>query len=119
MAARYPDGLITFVLILLGLVLMATPLALWVAWSQTVLLVVLASGVTAAVLYCVLVRFEKPDLPDRRAPSDRHRAETLPDKMIDELQRLHPFIYHNGPFGGTKFHAVMSRLKRHLYRRPE
>ena len=113
--ARFADSLITLGLMLLGLVLMVTPLALWVAWTETILIVVLATGATAGVLYCVLVRFERPANPAQSEPSDYVRVENLPDKIIEDLQRLHPFIHHHRPSGGSKFHAAMYHLKRHLY----
>lgn len=117
--AKFADSLITLGLILLGLVLMVTPLALWAAWTDTVLFVVLAAGVTAGVLYCVLVRFEKPADPERGEPSDEIRLGKLPDKILEDLQRLHPFIHHHQPSVGPKFRAAMDRLKKHLYRRPD
>ena len=49
--AKYADSLITLVLILLGLVLMATPLALWVAWTDTILFAVLAAGTYNPFIY--------------------------------------------------------------------
>ena len=117
--AKLADGLITPGLMLLGLVLMVTPLALWVAWTGTILIVVLAAGATAGVIYCVLVRFEKPADPARSEPSDYVRVKNLPEKIIDELQRLHPFVHHHRPSGGSKFRAAMYRLKKELYRRPD
>ena len=77
MAAKVGDGLISFAIVVLGLILMATPLALWVAWSKTVLLVVLATGIAAGVLICVLVRFERPD-PSLRRRSRSARPGGLP-----------------------------------------
>ena len=116
--AKFADGLITRGLIFLGLVLMVTPLALWVAWTETIFLAVLATGATALVLYGVLDRFERPTNPARSESSDHVRAVILPDEIIVELQDLHPFIHHHRPSGGTKFHKAMSRLKKHLYRGP-
>ena len=113
--AKLADGLITPGLMLLGLVLMVTPLALWVAWTGTILIVVLAAGATAGVLYCVLVRFEKPADAAQSEPADCVRVKNLPDKIIEELQRLHPFIHHHRPSGGPKFRTAMYHLKRHLY----
>jgi hypothetical protein len=116
--AKFADSLITLGLILLGLVLMVTPLALWVAWTDTILFVVLATGVTAGVLYCVLVHFEKPAHPGQGGLSDDVRAKILPEKIIVELQKLHPFIHHHRPSGGPKFQTAMYHLKKRLYRGP-
>lgn len=114
--ARFADGLVTRGLMLLGLVLMVTPLALWVAWTETIFLAVLVTGATAAALYGVLARFEKPANPAQAEPSDHIRPVILLDKYILELQRLHPFIHHHRPSGSRKFHTAMYHLKKHLYK---
>ena len=116
--AKLANRLINLGLILLGLVLMATPLALWVAWTETIFLGVLATGATALVLYGVLDRFERPANSAQSETSDYVRAKIWPAKLIVELQKLHPFIHHHRPSGGPKFRTAMSRLKKHLYRRP-
>jgi len=113
--ANYTNSLVTLGLLFLGLILMATPLALWVAWSDTVLLVVLATGVTASVLYCVLVRFERPAVPGQNESTDPARVGRLSGKFIEELQGLHPFVHHHRPSGGPKFREAMNRLKKLLY----
>ena len=38
--AGFADRFVTPALMLLGLILMATPLALWVAWTDTILVIV-------------------------------------------------------------------------------
>ncbi len=113
--AKFVDRLITYGLLLLGWVLMMTPLALWVAWTETIFLGVLATGAIALVLYGVLDRFEKPASPTQSESSDHVRALNLTDEVIAELQDLHPFIHHHQPSGGSKFHTAMNRLKKHLY----
>lgn len=121
--ARFADRILTPILVVLGLVLMVTPLALWAAWSKTVLLIVLATGATAAVLYCLLARFESPGQPGEAA----RRAEALPDdlpedlpeELLDELQSLHPFVYHNRLTREGRARRVMRRLRTHLYGRPD
>ncbi len=112
--AKFADSLITLGLILLGLVLTVTPLALWVAWTDTILFVVLVTGVTAGVLYCVLAHFEKPANPGQSELSDYVRAKILADKNIVELQKLHPFIHHHRASGGPKFQIAMYHLKKRL-----
>ncbi len=114
--AKFADSLITLGLTLIGIVMVLTPLALWVAWTETIFLVVLVTSATAAALYGVLARFEKP--PAQGEPSDYVRPANLPDKFILELQRLHPFIHHHRPSGGPKFLTAMYHFKKHLYRGP-
>ena len=114
--AKFADNLTNLGLLLLGLVLTATPLALWVAWTETLFLVVLATGAIAGVLYCLLLQFEKPAGPAQRQAIDHVRLGSVPDRNIEELQRLHPFIHHHRASGGPRFRAAMYRLKRLLYR---
>jgi len=113
--AKFTDSLITHGLILLGLVLMVTPLALWVAWTETIFLGVLATGATALVLYGVLDRFERPADPTQGESSDYVRTKVLPANSIVELQELHPFIHHHTPTGSSKFQIAMFRLKKRLF----
>ncbi len=116
--AKFTDSLISRGLMLLGLLLEVTPLALWVAWTETIFIVVLVTGATAAALYGVLARFERPANPAQSEPSDNVRAGILPDRIIVDLQSLHPFIHHHRPSGGPKFHTAMYHLKKHLYGGP-
>ncbi len=114
--AKFADSLITRGLMLLGFAMMLTPLALWVAWTETIFIVVLVTGAMAAALYSFLARFERP--PAQSEPSDYVRPVILLDKSILDLQRLHPFIHHHRPSGGPKFHTAMYHIKKHLYRGP-
>ncbi len=113
--AKFTDRLITHGLILLGLVLMVTPLALWVAWTKAIFLGVLATGAIALVLYGVLERFERPADSAQSETSVYVRDKIWPYKLIVELQKLHPFIHHHRPSGAPKFHTAMYPLKKHLY----
>jgi hypothetical protein len=116
--AKFTDSLITRGLTLLGFVMMLTPLALWVAWTETIFFGVLATGAAALVLYGVLDRFDRPADPPRRETSDYVRAKVLPAESIAILQDLHPFIHHLRPAGSPKFQIAMGNLKKQLYRAP-
>ena len=115
--ARLADRILTPILVVLGFVLMVTPLALWAAWSETVLLIVLVTGALSAVLYCLLARFESPDSPEQSPAAVRR--EPLPDDLLDDLQSLHPFVYHNRLTREGRARRVMRRLRAHLYGRPD
>ena len=112
--ARFADGLVTLGLMFLGVIVMVTPLALWVAWTDTILFTVLASGFTAGALYCVLIYFEKPPPSGRHGYTTDNRDRILPEQSISELQKLHPFVHHHRPSGGPIFRKVMQRLSRRL-----
>ena len=104
------QSLIAGTMTLLGLILMATPLALWVAWSETILFGVLATGFAAGVLYCVLARFEEPGRPAKGKPGADRRPMALPDEALEDLRGLHPYIHHHRPTGSPEFRSVMRRL---------
>ena len=112
--AKFADSLITHGLVFLGFVLMMTPLALWVAWTETIFLGVLATGAAALVLYGILERFEKPADPAQRESSDYVRAKILPVESIVDLQDPHPFRHHLRPTGSPKFQIAMCNLKKSL-----
>jgi len=112
--AKIADSLISPVLVVLGFVLMATPLALWVAWTDTILFAVLLTGITSGVLYCVLIHFEKPDETTRCGATQQPSQGSIPEGLVEELQDLHPFIHHHSPRGDPRFLAAMSRLRRFL-----
>ena len=111
--AKFAENLVTPILIVLGMIVMVTPLALWVAWTDTILFGVLLTGISAAFLYCILNYFEKPDdaVPYEGAHPSRG---TIPDALVEELQDLHPFIHHHSPRGDPNFLAAMRRLRRFL-----
>jgi hypothetical protein len=98
----------------LGLTMMATPLALWIAWSETVFFIVLIVGGVAAALYCFLVDYEPPPGPQRAGPP-YHRLEAWMDQMVARVQRLYPFVHRNHLPGTARFYMAMHRLRRRLF----
>ena len=117
--SRTGDNLITTSLAILGLILMATPLALWVAWSGPILLLVLAIGLAAGVLFCILVGYERPPDPSESGRNAQHPHSTTADKVTEEIRGLHPFIYHNRLSATARFRAAMARLPERLYGPPD
>ena len=91
------EGLTTFGVNFFGMALMITPLALWVAWTETVLYIVLAAGFISA-------------------SATRGLAETVPDDFVAELHDLFPLTYHHRRLGDPAFQRKMDRLKRLLAR---
>jgi len=93
---------------LFGIVLALTPLALWVAWSIPVMLLVIASGIVAtiALLLCL-----PSTHTERSSPTGR---PTLSDEFLSELSSMGPFIYHHQPTGGHWFRMKMERLRKLL-----
>lgn len=110
---------ITFVRVLkavgetvLGIMLAVVPLALWVAWSPAVLLVVLATAAVCAALLIALSRLQDETLEDsRNAREDPARAD-VPDAFVEELHHLFPLVYHHSRREKQRFRRTMESLRR-------
>ncbi len=95
-----------------GLILALTPPALWVAWTGTGFIIVLAAGATAGVLYCVLAGYQDPLVEDRGPARDPGTRQSLSDEFLAELSSLGPWTYHNRRFGDAAFRRKMESLLR-------
>ena len=94
---------------LLGAILAATPVALWIAWSATVLVIVVAIAIASAGLFVLLA-----DLPQRgasRSPAADGRV-VLPDEFIAEVHQLFPLTYHHSMLETARFRRAMQKLSR-------
>jgi hypothetical protein len=97
-----------------GLIVAVTPLALWVAWSESVFILVLAGSIGALALICVLVRGTRQPGDDERQTARPGHTQHLSDESLAELSELGPFIYHHRRTGGPRFQSSMRTLKRKL-----
>jgi len=95
-----------------GLVLMATPLLLWVAWSIPVMMAVLAAGAVAAVLCCLLAAAGDADGPDRLFIAGQAWRRRPSDEFLAERADPGPWIHHNRPSATSAFRRGMDRLRR-------
>ena len=86
---------------LLGLVLAAVPVALWVSWSQALFFGVLVVAVACALLLVVLAR----------DPGQESGEVRLPDEFVAELHRVFPPVYHNARKVTGRFRRTMERLR--------
>ena len=94
---------------LLGAVLAATPVALWIAWSATVLFIVVAVAIASAGLFVWLA-----ELAQRNA-RQTHVADgwvVLPDEFIAEVHELFPLTYHHSMLETARFRRAMEKLSR-------
>lgn len=106
------EALRTVAMSVFGLILALTPLALWVAWTETGFILVLAAGATAGVLYWLLAGFQDPLLEDRGQARDPRETQSLTDEFLAELSRLGPWTYHNRRLGDAAFRRKMESLLR-------
>jgi hypothetical protein len=99
-----------------GIILSVIPLALWVSWTETVLLIVIAVGVVNAALLILLTETEKrPDSLHSRPRLDR---ESIPDEAVAEIHRIFPLTYHHNLKTNTRFERAMEKVAR-LVKRPD
>jgi hypothetical protein len=104
--------------VVLGLLLSAIPLALWIAWSEIVFFAVLATCFIAMGLLIALTRSSNSAETDRQAENRADRRDGISPEFIAELHRLVPFTYHHRLLGDTRIRKKMARL-RALMRMPE
>ena len=95
-----------------GLLLALTPLALWVAWTTTGFVMVLAAGATAGVLYWLLAAYDDPLLEDRGQARDPGSRQALSVEFLAALSSLGPWTYHNRRLGDAAFRSKMESLLR-------
>ena len=77
----------------LAVIILVTPLALWVSWTGSMFVGVIVLGVTAAALYCLLDRTGTPRGRDQAASP--RTVDRLDEQTVEELSNLQPFVYHN------------------------
>jgi hypothetical protein len=87
----------------LGVVLATTPVLLWIAWTPTILLGVMAVSVLCAMLL-VLVTESSREQAGARTP--------LPPEFIDEVHQLFPLTYHHSLHETPRFRNAMKRISR-------
>lgn len=92
----------------LGILLAATPLALWIAWTPAIVVGVMAAAIASAALLVLLTESSQPGVPNRsRRAADNPR---LPQEFIEEVHQLFPLTYHHSLRATPRFQQAMSRL---------
>ncbi len=107
MLRRLADRLYEIAVVVLGMILAISPLALWVAWSETVFIVVLGVGAVAMGLLLALITLGDENDVDRRG---RGRPIASPE-LIAEMHRLMPFTYHHRSLGDPRIRRKMAKLR--------
>jgi len=100
-----------------GLIMTATPLALWLVWSQATFVLVLGVGAAFGLLFFVLYADTRATSPEQRKDPNSRTMENLDDKFLSELSDMGPFIYHNRLSGESRFRRKMAGLKKKLVSR--
>ena len=95
-----------------GLVLAALPLALWIAWTPLVFVGVLITGVASVALLVFLLDYRRSAVEEPADASERHRGSAVPDEFVEEIHRIMPLTYHHGRMGRGPFRGTMEKLRR-------
>lgn len=94
----------------LGIVLAVTPVALWIAWTASLVVCIMLVAIVSAALFAWLT-----ERLQRRAQNQSGReaaggAVILPDEFIEEVHRLFPLTYHHSRHETPRFRRAMRRL---------
>jgi hypothetical protein len=99
---------------LLGIILALVPPALWVAWTETILLGVTVTGLVSAAALVLLAESEARDFADAQAGEDAARRRALADQSIIEIHRIFPLTYHHALVEKSRFRQTMERVRQLL-----
>jgi len=89
----------------IGIMLAATPVFLWIAWTPEILIGVMLAAVLCAGVLVLLTESS----PDQAAGSARR---TLAPEFIDEVHRLFPLTYHHSRHETPRFRRAMQKMSR-------
>ena len=93
----------------LGIVLALVPPALWVAWTEAMLfMVVLVAMLSAGLL--VLLADLGPEADCREARRPVPRRDILTDEAVAELHRIFRLTYHHSLVGRARFQRAMRKV---------
>ena len=99
---------------MLGIILSLIPPALWVAWTETVLLGVVAVGVVSAAALVVLADSGAQGVENRQVEASVARRRALAEESIAELHRIFPLTYHHSLAEKTRFRLAMEKIRQLL-----
>ena len=108
------DQLKSIGMTVLGIVLSLIPPALWVAWTETVLLVVAAVGVVSAALLVVLANSQPEGDEGLSAPHGAGARTNLSKESIAEIHRIFPLTYHHSLIEKARFRQTMEKVRQLL-----
>jgi hypothetical protein len=96
----------------LGLVLAATPVALWIAWTAALVVWIMLVAAVCAVLLALLMESSRPGARDQDGPAGADGRVLVPEAFVEEVHRLFPLTYHHSRHETARFREAMKRLSR-------
>jgi UDP-N-acetylmuramyl pentapeptide phosphotransferase/UDP-N-acetylglucosamine-1-phosphate transferase len=94
----------------LGIVLAVTPVALWIAWTATLVVCIMLVAVVSAALFVLLTELLQQRARNRSGRESASSVVVLPDEFIEEVHRLFPLTYHHSRLETARFRRAMKRL---------
>ena len=110
----WAERLRTAVMTCSGIVVALTPPAMWMAGSPNVLGLIIGTGFTAAMIFCLLAFYDDNHTEERSEPVEREMTQVTFDEFIKTMHRLYPLTFHHGRRNDSVFAREMARLKRLL-----
>lgn len=95
----------------LGILLAAVPLALWVAWSPVLFWGVLAAAGGCAALWLLLAEDRGPGSEDHPLPDETGKRTELSDEFVAEVHRIFPLNFHHSRIAKGRFRRAMEKLR--------
>jgi len=100
----------------LGILLAATPLALWIVWTPAMVVWVMLAAAASAALLVLLTESSQRSVPVRDSREGAASTHGLPEEFIEEVHRLFPLTYHHSLRMTPRFRQAMSRLSEMMER---
>jgi hypothetical protein len=102
-----PHWLLALAETVLGLVLAATPVTLWIAWTPALLGGALAASLGCALLLVALHRLDPTTRDGAEAPRPR-----VDERFFHEMHRIAPLVHHHSLRESARFRGAMDRARR-------
>jgi hypothetical protein len=106
------DRLRSLAMTVLGIILSLVPPALWVAWSETVLVIVVAVALASATLLIVLADWTAG--VEERRPTGSAPTRGRTDEAVAEIHRIFPLTYHHSVIEKARFRQAMQKVRQLL-----
>ena len=106
-----PAFLREIVIVICGLIMAVTPLALWVAWSQPIFFGVLVTCFVAMGILVFMSWFTGSDGEPIGTGAKETGKQRLEGEFFDELQRHLPLVHHHRRLSDPRIHRKMARLR--------
>jgi hypothetical protein len=94
----------------LGVVLAVTPVALWIAWTATLVVCVMLVAIVSAALFAWLTERLRERTQIQSGSEGAFSGVALPDEFIEDVHRLFPLTYHHSRLETPRFRQAMKRL---------